>query len=812
MTELDKNKRSDERPDISFSTGAEKHHTKKEVPPVIPQEDTAVYDEPVGDIAEETAEIVEESAPEEVSETSDDPTVADRLFGFYEPAPAEGDYSPVIPQEDEQAEDELPDYGDGFGGEGAEDITPVIPQEDEQAEDEFPDYGDGFGGEGAEDITPVIPQEDEQAEDEFPDYGDGFGGEESEGSESGDTAEEPAAEAADEGFIPYQRDDSNKGAGFTMRTSDDRDRRKNATAQPEYTRRGEEKRIASRISKLRSGLTMRAAVLLFASVFSLFITVANDLEAPLAAVFDRTVNPSAYLFTNTILGIVAIGFGYSMVTNGIANILKLRPDTDSIVALNLLVAVVSGLITLFNPDTLKAAAFHLYTSVAITGMLFNTLGKLTIVRRAERNFEFVSQADSFCAVQHAEDGAAVAYITGGASGKPKELAFMRRTDFVRDFVKNSYSYDLADLFAEKAGILILFGSAAVGVLSLVFDPNDTDAMGKVFIFLAAMSGTLSLCSSFALSFVANRPLALASRELIENGAVMLGYSSAEEFAEVGSVLFGAEQLYPAECVQFVNLKMLGSTMIDRSIIYAASLAEAGKLFTRPAFERMLGGSMEGLEEVKDCSFEDGTGVSGWIASKRMLLGSREMMKRHNIDGLPSEGSEDSFAAGNRVLYLAISGRAAMMFSVKLVAEKRSAARLRELQAEGVEIHVHCTDGILTREYIAESFGLKTDRVHIVSSQFGQDVEQLCAPAESLSASMFCSGKAGAMAMLITAAKRVKSSANLGIAIQYGELVLGVATAAIMMMAGRFGQISPTVAIVFNLSFLAATLLLQKIRK
>ena len=67
-------------------------------------------------------------------------------------------------------------------------------------------------------------------------------------------------------------------------------------------------------------------------------------------------------------------------------------------------------------------------------------------------------------------------------------------------------------------------------------------------------------------------------------------------------------------------------------------------------------------------------------------------------------------------------------------------------------------------------------------------------------------------MLITAAKRVKSSANLGIAIQYGELALGVATAAIMMMAGRFGQVSPTVAIVFNLSFLAATLLFQKIRK
>ena len=769
------------------------------------------------------------SAEEEVS------NVTDRLFGLT-PSPS------AEPPRDVYEEKVI-----------AEDITPVIPQTTESFEetagfaeireevtDEYQSGDDGFAAPGeqayfpdeepAEDITPVIPQNADAFAEEYepqsetdgeydPEDADFYGGYE-EFADTPDNTKKPEKEGAgdEDGYDPryddieYGSDEKNKGAGFTMRTADDQDRKKTATAQPDYWGHGDEACIAERIAKLRSGLTMRAVMMFFASVFSIFITVANDLEAPLTAVFDRTVNPSAYLFTNTILGIIAIGFGYSMVTMGIKNLLKFSPDSDSLAALNLLVAVVSGLITLFNPETLKVSAFHLYTSVAITGMLFNTLGKLSVARRAERNFEFVSSAETFYAVRCAEDGTLAAQIKGGRPGRTRDLAFMRKTDFVRDFIKNSYSYDLADLFAEKAGILIFLGSVAVGVLSLIFDPNDTDAMGKVFIFLAAMSGTLSLSSSFALSVVAARPLSAAGREVIEEGGVMLGYSSAEEFADVGSVLFDAEQLFPANSVQLVNIKLLGSVSLERSLSYAASLAEAGRLLTRPAFERMFEGESVRLEEVNDCAAEEGTGVSGWISSRRMLLGSREMMKRHKIDGLPSESSEDSFAAGNRVLYLAVSGRAALMFSVRLTADKYTAEKLRELQSEGVDIFVRCADGILSSTFIAEKFDLKIDNVQLVPSQLEPDIEEMCSPSESLSASMFCSGKAHSLAALLIAAKRVKASANIGVAIQYGEMVLGIATAAVMMMIGRFGQVSPTVAIVFNMVFFAVTLILQKVRK
>lgn len=70
-------------------------------------------------------------------------------------------------------------------------------------------------------------------------------------------------------------------------------------------------------------------------------------------------------------------------------------------------------------------------------MLCNTLGKLCIVRRTQRNFEFVAETENFSAVELVDDDQTVAYLTNGSAGKRKELAVMRRTGFIKDFMKTA---------------------------------------------------------------------------------------------------------------------------------------------------------------------------------------------------------------------------------------------------------------------------------------------------------------------------------------------------------------------------------------
>ncbi len=629
--------------------------------------------------------------------------------------------------------------------------------------------------------------------------------------EAEQTEKDEQAPESDDATI-YQRRKRNRGARFTLRTSDDSDESKIPSSQSEYTKRGQEKLIYDQIIKLKNNLTVRIAVLLFASVFSLFLTIANDLSFTLTAVFDREVNPSAYLFANTILGIAAVGLSYSVVMSGISNIIKHHPDSDSIAALNILVAIIAGIATLFDSESLKASFFHLYTCVAIVGLLFNMLGKLSIVRRTLRNFEFVSSNDRFSAVQLVDDDNEAVYITNGSAGKRCELAAMKRTDFIKDFMKNSYSSDLADLYAEKTTPLILAAALVVALLSIFFEKNSASATEKLFVFLATFSGTLSICTSFGLTLIANLPLAKASKNLVDSSGVMLGYSSAEEFAEVNSVMIDAGHLFPTGTVEFINLKMLGSVMIDKAIVYAASMASAGKSVTQPAFYKMLRGNLDMLMPVKGCVSENNLGVSGWIDNKRVLLGSRELMERHQIDGLPPEEMQESFCQGGCVMYLAVSGRAAMMFDVQLSVGASARRWVQELEDEGIAIHIRSSDDFINRELLSRMFDINPGTVHLLPSGCDSDYEQITEPCEEASASMFCSGHLPTFSMMLIAAKRVKASANIGVAVQYGQFILGVVLCVIMMVMGSFSQITPTIVIIYNLAFLLITWLMQAMKR
>lgn len=640
-----------------------------------------------------------------------------------------------------------------------------------------------------------------------------------------DTAEEQQAEEeiypspslSDDSFVPeesyddtdklyeedapieeYFPDENNKGGSFTMRTIDDADPKKSESRQAEYQRRSDEELIGGQIARLGNQLGVRAAVLLFTSVFSTFIAIANDLGLTLSPVFDRTVNPSAYTFTNTLLAIISVGFSYSVITMGFKSLLRGTPDSDTLVSVNMLAAIISGMATLFEPEAMKMSYFHIYTPAAITLLLFNTLGKLSVIRRTKRNFEFISKTRSFTAVQQVR----VEQCGNAGEAAVSELAYLKETDFVKDFMKNSYSSDLSDMFAKKTVMSILLSAAAVGVLSLATDRNASSIQERLFVILAAISGTLSMCSSFSLTLAANRPLAMASKKALEHSGVLLGYSSVEEHADVDSLLTDASALFPTGCVEFAHLKLLGKVAVDRAIVYAASLAYAGGSVTRPAFYKMLRGDESLILPVTSCA-ADGVGISGVVEQKQMLFGSREMMERRGIAGLPSEDAENAFADGCGVMYLAVSGSSVMMFAVRLSAQRSAVKWIRELEKERVRLHVRSTDGFVTRELIARLYGIRPLTVRLLPPSANADK-----PAESLSASMFCTGHISAFALLIVAAKRVKHAANIGVAVQYGSMLLGLAVSVIMMAMGAFLQITPTLVVLYNLVFLLLTEFLQ----
>ena len=600
---------------------------------------------------------------------------------------------------------------------------------------------------------------------------------------------------------------------FKLKTVEDsktkqEEKTEDTSGQREFESYDQAPKILSDILQVKNNLTLRLCVLLFTGLFSLLITFGNDFGLPMVKSFDRTINPSAYVFTNTILGIISVGVSYTVLLAGIKKLFKRNADCDSLAALGIFVSVVTGIVMLFDADVIQDGFFHMYMSVSIAGLLFNTLGKLLIVKRAERNFKYAAGEYERYALINIDNEDVASKFTRGSLNDFPELATMRKTEFVEDFMKNSYSSDVSDKFAKKTTPLIALAGLVVGLLSLICDRHASGFAEHLFVMLAAISGTISICSSLVLMLVVNLPLARASKKYLHYSAVMLGYSSVEEFADTNSVLVDAAQLFPDGMVDFVNLKLLGSTMVEECILMAASLACQANSVLKPTFNKMLRGKTEMLYPVESYIYEDDLGLSGWIENKRVLLGTRELMENHSIEGIPTLAKEQEYANGNIVLYLSISGVVSTLFVVRANASLSVSRWLQHLDDEGITTVIRTVDGFINLNFISELFNVNPSSLKLLSFRYHKDYEDQTEYLPRVSASMLCSGHFPSFAMLVIGAKRLKFISQLGIAMQFGATVLGAVLAVIMMISGAFSQITPTLVLVYQLLFGVVTAAIQ----
>ena len=578
------------------------------------------------------------------------------------------------------------------------------------------------------------------------------------------------------------------------------------TAKREFEQFEDEDKILRDILQVKQNLTVRMVVLLFAGVFTLLITLANDLSLPLVKVFDKVMNPSTYLFTNTILGLAAIAVSYTVVLEGFKNIFRRRADCDSLAAVGILVCVISGVATLFEPSIVMCEFYHIYTSIAIFGLIFNTLGKLMIVKRTERNFRFVAEDFERYALVTVDDEDTAGKFTSGVLDDFPELSAMRKTEFVKDFMKNSYSADVADTYARKITPLVLLVSAAIGLLSMIFEKNTAGMTEKIFNLFAVMSGTLTICSSFSLMLIVNIPMGRAQNKYLQYSGVILGYSAVDRFSDTNSVLIDASS--GKNHVDIKNLKLIGSTRIEDCILYAASLACGAGSILSPTFYKMLRGKTELLYPVESYIYEDGLGLSGWIENKRVLLGSRELMENHSIEGLPTLNKEAEYSKGNTVLYLSVSGVVSMLFVVQAKASLSVSRWLRELGDNGVVAVVRTVDGFINLDYLSELFDADKSMLKLLPFRFHKEYARETDYTPEVSSPMLCSGHFPSFAMLLIGTKRLKQITALGVAVQAGACVLGAGISLIMTLLGTFGQLSPSFILLYNTVFLFVTLAAQ----
>lgn len=572
-------------------------------------------------------------------------------------------------------------------------------------------------------------------------------------------------------------------------------------------------------------IKIRLVLLLVITLFMGIIGLLNDLGHGVGFNFfgadvtflNKVENVQGYLFYNLIGGVIACGICASVLSNGLMKLFKLKADCDSVCAVTALAAIVSAVVNIIRSDDVLLSQAYTYVPLAVAGLMFNTLGKLTMIKRAKRNFRFVSGDSAKYSSIIVEDEAASA-LTKGIAGSVPVLAAMRKTELLTDFLKSSYGEDKSDRVCKKLVPAALGAALLIALISFIIPYGAEELQYNVYRTVSVFVAILGIAAPFATMFVTNVPLTRAGHSLSKSDSVILGYEAAEEFSEVNSVMTDASLLFPPGNVTYTNIKhfkqpnSVNNIALDQAIILAASLAIKSGSVMSNMFKDMINDKEDILVKVENCVYEDNMGILGWYGTKRMIMGSRDQMKRHDIK-VPDMKKVSKYSGDNtETIYLSVGGEIVIMFFVELMANPEVKNCLQELTDDGVSVIIKTTDSIVTVAKIAEVFEIPPDKIRILPYSMHEQFNKYTRYVSRGSGAVSCNGTFTGFAKPISTAKKLMRDISLGMGIMLLGILLGVVCAAAAALTGNMQLLSSSMIMGWNLAWFAIAVTAQCFRR
>lgn len=584
----------------------------------------------------------------------------------------------------------------------------------------------------------------------------------------------------------------------------------------EYENPSDAQIIDDSIRSQYNKLMLRLVLLLVFFAASMFIAVANDFDLPIIDsinLINKRVKPDIFLFINSILGIGAGFVASQTIATGLTKLIYLKADCDTLASVALVSGLLTSMITLADANMVKGSFVYIYTPVAIGALIFNTVGKLLIVSRTRRSFRYVSGDNDHYAIFIESNEERAQNFTRGALADFPVLAGMQKTEIISDFLKTSYATDSTDRFCRMVTPVIGIAGVLLAIISALLAYTEHGTMGALCTALSTFSACASMCSCFAMTLVVSLPMEKASKKYGERQGAILGFDSIDEFCDTNSIMIDAAQLFPPGSICLRNIKTFPDTTIDEAIVEAASLTSQSGSILKNMFYDIIVGKTEMLNPVESYIYEDSMGLCGWINNKRVLLGNRELMQNHSIEGLPSVAKEKEYTDGNRIaVYLSISGQLSAMFIIELIPSYQVKAAVRELEKNGISIMLRSVDSMLSVNRLSEMFEVIPSMFKLIPFRFHTDYEKSTEYTAKRHATLACSGRFSTFAKLIVGTNRLRGTISVGIAMQAAAILLGILMTLALVLLRSMTELTVTNVVLYNMAFVFIYYIFVSFRK
>ncbi len=569
--------------------------------------------------------------------------------------------------------------------------------------------------------------------------------------------------------------------------------------------------ILEDLYNLKKGLSVKLTIQIIAALLSFYLCASSLYKLPVPASLDLAASPHKFAFALFIISAIVFFTSFSVISSGIKNIIRRKADCDSLVAVSMLFCTIAAAVSAESSIMLQRNSIYIFTPVAITGLLLNTIGKHLIVNRAINNFDAVITTGDKHSLVYIDNEKEAEQLTRGVINDYPILTATRKTGFSSDFLKYTYSTDIADKLCKKLLPVSLILSLVLAFIAALIYSKSINTFSLSFI-MSAFTMFLASSSFFGASIVVNVPLADTAAEVEDNESIILGYQSIDDFYDTNAHLINSKDLFPASSIKLCAMKMFSNTKIDDALVAASSLVINSDSIFSGMFDEIIDHDRSLLKKVENFSFEDSMGICGWISNKRVLFGNRQLMLSHNIEGLPPKSKEKDLTGKGKIpVYLSISGNLATMFIIKLNANEMVRESLDIFKNNDISLIVKSLDSIITCSRISKLYDFPEEMISIIPGELHQTAQKASEPAEKFSSSVICKGSLLSAAKALSNIRKIHHSSVTALILQSVAVVIAVLISILFMCTGMLTVLSPIMIILYQGIWLLITLLIIKVK-
>lgn len=532
----------------------------------------------------------------------------------------------------------------------------------------------------------------------------------------------------------------------------------------EYTKDEQTKVISNYLDSMQKSLKGRLIALGIVTVLTILFSTLTLGLGSIVSFFNKAENPLVFCITNLVLLLSIIGISYDTIIEGVYSIFQKTITRNTIFSISFIAIFAVNIAMLFTPSVVKNNSVNLYVPLASVCAFASMLGRFLDAKRRFFNFSILKNKDKRYNLTIMENQKMAEDFTKASLEDYPTLVYNKKTKFLSYFMEESFGCDESDRVAVRVLPIVLILSTITLIISLILKQD-------LFVALGAFNGILLSGTGVLPFLMVSLPLYDTAKKLVQNGGAVLSVESSEDYTDVNSITLDATQIFDGQAVTLYGIKTFSDTTIDKIILDATSVLCESNSILGNVFLNIINNREDYLEKCDNLIYEDGMGISAWIDNRRILIGSRELMKNHNIKVPPKDFENKFITKDKSLIYLSIAGQLSAVFRIGLECNHEIKKLVYSLYDNNIVSIIRTVDPIITRDTLAKVFGLPQNAFRVIPSRLHKELSEISQTEKPIQATVCNDGSLKGYIYSLLFAKKLPKVIQISLAINY--VVMGL---------------------------------------